>query len=298
MADTGPGIDEKDIENIFQPFVRGNTATGVGGTGLGLTICKLLTQLMGGVLDLESKVGEGTTFYIRLFLPTVRLDEALPSLAMRMPVGYKGPRRKLLVVDNEPIDRELLMNVLTPLGFEVKEAASGPECLRIYPDFKPDIIFMDLAMPEMDGWETCHLIRNVHQSDVHICIISANAFDRNLENSSGILPSDFVLKPVNLMELINWIGERLHLEWIQADEIVPETDDSIDSEQIIPETHVLESLLEMLDLGYIMGVREIIDELESQGMASQSFINEMRQMAESFQLENMKQFIKEKLQNE
>ena len=88
-------------------------------------------------------------------------------------------------------------------------------------------------MPEMDGWETCHLIRNVHQSDVHICIISANAFDRNLENSSGILPSDFVLKPVNLMELINWIGERLHLEWIQADEIVPETDDSIDSEQII-----------------------------------------------------------------
>ena len=298
VADTGPGIDEKDIENIFQPFVRGNTATGVGGTGLGLTICKLLTQLMGGVLDLESKVGEGATFYIRLFLPTVRLDEALPSLAMRMPVGYKGPRRKLLVVDNEPIDRELLMNVLTPLGFEVKEAASGPECLRIYPDFKPDIIFMDLAMPEMDGWETCHLIRNVHQSDVHICIISANAFDRNLENSSGILPSDFVLKPVNLMELINWIGERLHLEWIQADEIVPETDDSIDSEQIIPETHVLESLLEMLDLGYIMGVREIIDELESQGMASQSFINEMRQMAESFQLENMKQFIKEKLQNE
>ena len=150
----------------------------------------------------------------------------------------------------------------------------------------------------MDGWETCHLIRNVNQYDVNICISSANAFDRNLENSSGILPSDFVLKPVNLMELINWIGERLHLEWIQADEIVPETDDSIDSEQIIPETHVLESLLEMLDLGYIMGVREIIDELESQGMASQSFINEMRQMAESFQLENMKQFIKEKLQNE
>jgi superfamily II DNA/RNA helicase len=79
---------------------------------------------------------------------------------------------------------------------------------------------------------------------------------------------------------------------------VPETDESIDSEQIIPETHVLESLLEMLDLGYIMGVREIIDELESQGMASQTFINEMRQMAESFQLENMKQFIKEKLQND
>jgi CheY-like chemotaxis protein len=150
----------------------------------------------------------------------------------------------------------------------------------------------------MDGWETCHLIRNVHQSDVHICIISANAFDRNLENSSGILPSDFVLKPVNLMELINWIGERLNLEWIQAEDERSEIKQITDSQQPLPEKQVLESLLEMLDLGYIMGLKEIIDELDSQGTVSKSFISEMRRMAESFQLENMKQFIKEKLQND
>jgi hypothetical protein len=117
-------------------------------------------------------------------------------------------------------------------------------------------------------------------------------------NSSGILPSDFVLKPVNLMELINWIGERLNLEWIQAEDERSEIKQITDSQQPLPEKQVLESLLEMLDLGYIMGLKEIIDELDSQGTVSKSFISEMRRMAESFQLENMKQFIKEKLQND
>ncbi|HDY85754.1 MAG TPA: response regulator [Methylophaga sp.] len=293
VADTGLGIEQHEIDKIFEPFTRGNSASGIGGTGLGLTICKLLTQLMGGVLDLKSKKGEGTTFYMRLYLPFVRQDEGLPSLATQMPVGYEGETRRLLVVDNEPVDREFLINVLEPLGFDIREAASGAECLRIYPEFKPDIIFMDLAMPEMDGWETSNLIRNVHQSDVIICIISANAFDRNLENTSGILPSDFILKPVNLMDLINWIGERLELTWIQQSPVEQKT--GSDQPYKLPSLQQLESLLEMLNLGYIVGVNEIIDQIEAEGVASSQFLSEVREMAASFQLENMKRYIEEKL---
>ena len=298
VEDTGPGIKPSELETIFEPFVRGTQSKGVGGTGLGLTISKLLTDLMGGELDVESKVGVGTLFKLRLFLPSVRIEEELPELSLQMPIGYKGEKRKLLVVDNESVDRELLINILEPLGFEIKEAASGAECLRIYPEFQPEIIFMDLAMPEMDGWETINLIRNVHHSDVQIGIISANAFDKNLENSSGISDKDFILKPVNLLELINWIGERLNLEWIKLEpETLLENSSSLEMAYEIPNESVLNDLLELIDMGYVVGIRKLLDELEVHETNYKQFISDIRRMAENFELESMKLFIEGKLTN-
>ncbi|MCX4189450.1 ATP-binding protein [Methylophaga sp. OBS3] len=295
VEDTGPGIKAAELEKIFEPFVRGSAARNVGGTGLGLTICKLLTELMGGVLSVKSEVGVGTIFNIRLFLPSVRVEGDLPVITNQMPVGYKGPRRRILVVDNEPVDRELLVNVLSPLGFEVKEAASGADCIRIYPDFNPEIIFMDLAMPEMDGWETIHLIRNVHKSKVKIGIISANAFDKNLENDSGIRDKDFILKPVNLFELISWLGERLELEWINKSDVVEAK--AIDAPYQLPPKATLKELLEMINLGYLVGVRQLIKDIELQELACNRFISEVSDMAAKFQLSKMKKFIEEQLEN-
>lgn len=293
VEDSGPGIRKSELDKIFEPFTRGSAAQGVGGTGLGLTISKLLTELMGGALYVESQPGKGTTFFIRLFLPSVRVEEDLPMLDTHMPVGYQGPRRKILVVDNEPVDRELLLNILEPLGFEVREAASGADCLRIYPEFQPEIIFMDLAMPQMDGWETCHLIRNVHRSKVKIGIISANAFDKNLENTSGITDKDFILKPVNLFELINWIGDRLNLQWIdhqQPAELLTDQND-----YTLPPKALLKELLEMIEMGYVVGVRKLIRDMDEQGLACKQFIDEISKLAGSFQLGPMKIFVEEKL---
>jgi len=300
VEDTGPGIKSSELETIFESFVRGTEAKGVGGTGLGLTICKLLTELMGGELNVESQVGVGTVFKVRLSFPTVIIENGLSAMAMQMPIGYKGPTRKILVVDNEPVDRELLINILEPLGFDVKEAASGAECLQLYPQFQPEIIFMDLAMPEMDGWETIHLIRNIHRSNVLIGIISANAFDRNLENSSGISDKDFIIKPVNLLELINWIGERLNLEWIEAEPQAkapePKKLSALENQHYqVPPRDVLNQLLDMIDMGYVVGVRKLISELEEQETDYQLFINDIRRMSDHFELESMKQFIEDKL---
>lgn len=293
VEDTGPGIKDEELQMIFEPFSRGSAAQGVGGTGLGLTISKLLTELMGGILNVRSEMGKGTVFSIRLYLPSVRQQEALSVVSMQIPAGYLGPRRKIMVVDNEPVDRELVRNMLEPLGFEVKEAASGAECLQTYPHFKPDIIFMDLAMPEMDGWETIHLIRNIHQSDIPIGIISANAFDRSLENNSGISPQDFILKPLNLLELINWIGECLNLQWIEAEKSMPAIVPI--SDYVLPSQATLKKLLEMLDIGYIHGVRSLINDIEAQQLACEHFVAEVRGMTNKFQLESLKLFLKEKL---
>ena len=216
IEDSGPGILQHEIDQIFEPFSRGSAArkSNVGGTGLGLTISKMLTQLMGGELSVSSTQGQGSIFQIRLFLPQVRVDSQVQVAHTLTQVGYLGPRKKILVVDNEPADRELLTYILEPLGFEVVQASSGIECLNRYPTFQPDLILMDLAMPEMDGWEASYIIRKHHQSAVIIGIVSANAFDKGLENAAGIAEEDFILKPVNVAELLDWIGRQLHLTWV------------------------------------------------------------------------------------
>lgn len=294
VKDTGPGITQEEKEAIFEPFVRGSAASGIGGSGIGLTICKLLIELMGGKMQLDSEPGVGTTFRMRLYLPSLRLDQTIASTSVQMPIGYKGPTYKILVVDNEPVDRELLVNVLTPLGFEVKEAASGLECLQLYPVFKPDIIFMDLAMPEMNGWEAIHIIRNVHQADVHIGVISANAFDRSLDNNSGITADDFLVKPVNLLDLINWIAEHLTLTWVH--EKAPASEQAaLNQDFELPSTERLESLLHLISIGYMAGVRNLIDELEANNEANAAFISRVRSLSESFKLEELKQFTETQL---
>ena len=172
VEDTGPGMSEAELENIFEPFARGSTAGqsagGASGAGLGLTIAKMLTDLMGGEMTVVSTPGKGSVFRIRLFLPEVNLaagalQRAKPLTARRLPQGYEGARRKLLVVDNEEPDRELLVHLLAPMGFELRTAASGHDCLDLLAaGYRPDVIFMDLAMVGIDGWETLRRIRQLH----------------------------------------------------------------------------------------------------------------------------------------
>jgi signal transduction histidine kinase len=169
IEDTGPGMREEELAQIFEPFARGATAgqsaEGTPGAGLGLTIAKMLTDLMGGEMTVDSTPGKGSAFRIRLFLPEVHVAAgaakgAVIKPARRQPIGYEGARRKLLVVDNEEPDRELLVQLLEPMGFELRTAASGHDCLDLLAaGYQPDVIFMDLAMPGIDGWETLRRVQ-------------------------------------------------------------------------------------------------------------------------------------------
>ncbi|HSW16625.1 MAG TPA: ATP-binding protein, partial [Ramlibacter sp.] len=209
VEDTGPGMTAGEIERIFEPFARGASASQINaapGAGLGLTIAKMLTDLMGGELTVTSVPDAGSAFHVRLFLPVVH-DSAPP---VRTPVarhGYAGPRRKILVVDNEEPDRELLAQLLTPLGFELRTAASGHDALDLLAaGLAPDAIFMDLAMPGIDGWETVRRLRRLPNAQhAKVAIVSANAFDKGLENDLNIGAEDFIVKPVRHGELLDWL---------------------------------------------------------------------------------------------
>ena len=304
IEDSGPGIAQSEYQKIFEPFARGSAANqiNVGGTGLGLTISKLLTELMGGELTFSSKLGYGTTFRINLFLPkSDQKAEATPAIYTDR-VAYKGNRRKVLVVDNEEVDRQLIINILAPLGFEMAEASTGQECIDIYQAFKPDLILMDLAMPVMDGWEASYIIRKKHQSSAIIGIVSANAFDKNLENSAGIDSSDFIVKPVHVEELLDWIGNRLELEWVSSQVIVGESlgeainqnlNTILTEKLLIPSPETMSELLALIDVGYVKGINKKLDAIANQDVRYTVFVESMRQLSSQFEIDKMRALLKE-----
>ncbi|HSD37723.1 MAG TPA: ATP-binding protein [Rhodocyclaceae bacterium] len=293
IEDSGPGISSEDIERIFEPFSRGDSAqTGAApGTGLGLTIAKMLTDLMGGELSVSSKPGVGTLFMVRLFLPHVHSAQAARELPRITQTGYLGERRRVLIVDNEQVDRELLASVLAPLGFELDQAASGMECLEVLPRFKPDVIFMDLAMPGIDGWETIRRIRAQNLSSAHIAIISANAFDKGLENDVGIANEDFILKPVKVEELLGWLGKRLQLIW--TDYVAADTVEV--TEHKLPPRERLDDLNKQISLGYVRGIQGALDEIEEEDAAHAEFVQQMRDLLGRFQLDAMSEYVRKSL---
>ncbi|HJV63495.1 MAG TPA: ATP-binding protein, partial [Albitalea sp.] len=296
VEDTGPGIAPHEMARVFEPFARGSAAGGSsgGGTGLGLTIGKMLTDLMGGEMTVHSpppaRAG-GSLFRIRLFLPEVRTAMADRALPRGQRIGYAGARRRVLVVDNEQVDRELLVDLLAPLGFEVGCAASGEECLARLREHSPDAILMDLAMPGIDGWETIRRVRAQRLSAAPLAIVSANAFDKGLDNDVGVAATDFVLKPVRKSELLDWLGRALALEWLHAPAPAPTPAGDAaplpEPDFVAPGEERLRALDEMLALGYLRGVTTLLDAIEAESPACRRFVDHLRALAQRFQLDAM-----------
>jgi CheY-like chemotaxis protein len=234
----------------------------------------------------------GSLFRIRLFLPEVRAAVAERELPRVQRIGYAGARRCVLVVDNEEVDRDLLANVLSPLGFDVRRAATGHECLELLAqDCRPDAILMDLAMPGIDGWETIRRMRAQDLSDAPVAIVSANAFDKGLDNDAGITPADFVLKPVRKAELLDWLGRALALEWMHAPlpsrEPAPPSMPMPPAPIVVPAEPRLRALEEMIALGYFRGIVKVLDGIEAETPACAPFVAQLRDLARQFQLDAM-----------
>ena len=312
IEDTGPGLSAQEHERIFEPFTRANTPGATApGSGLGLTIAKMLTDLMGGELTVSSQPGTGSHFKVKLFLPEVRATVGAvgalslsgssadqPRLRGGPPRhGYAGPRKRVLVVDNEEADRELLIQLLTPLGFELRTAASGHDCLDLLAaGYQPDVIFMDLAMPGIDGWETIRRLRALGQSKAQIAIVSANAFDKGLDNHVGIPGEDFILKPVRHSELLDWLALRLSLTWLYAATpavdagpapMVAPVDQAL--ALIYPAPQRLDALREVVSLGYFRGIMNQLDEIEVAQPECAPLVAKLRGLARQYQFEAMGQ---------
>ncbi|MEJ8840613.1 hybrid sensor histidine kinase/response regulator [Ramlibacter sp. AN1133] len=288
VQDTGCGLTPQEQAQVFEPFARGTSAgPSAPGAGLGLTIAKMLTDLMGGELTVRSKPGAGAVFRVRLFLPEVHAAVLPPAAAPKARRGYEGPRRRILVVDNEEADRELLVALLEPLGFELRTAASGHDALDLLAaGVQPDAILMDLAMPGIDGWETIRRIRRMPHVQSRIAVASANAFDKGLDNDAGIRPEDFLLKPVRHGELLDWFERALGLQWLPEPASAPAAPPA-PAAWTWPRAELLEPLQQAVQLGYYRGILNQLDAIEATQPECAAFAHAMRERAREFRFELM-----------
>ncbi|HJW55367.1 MAG TPA: ATP-binding protein [Burkholderiaceae bacterium] len=258
VRDTGSGIAASELETIFQPFEQlGNAQRRLGGTGLGLTISRQYIRLMGGDIQVESLLGQGSTFWFELEVPMVAATE--PATAMtRIVTGYQGPRKTVLVVDDVAENRAVVADMLKPLGLEVIEAANGREALEIAQNLLPHLILMDLVMPEMDGLEaTLHLRRLAAFQKVPIIMVSASVSDSDHEKSACAGANAFLSKPIDLNALLWQIALTLQLHWTYA---LPRENPSPEPETaaplMMPPAEEMEILHHLSKLGNMQAIQQ------------------------------------------
>ena len=222
IEDTGPGVSAEDIEVLFDPFIQAkNQALHPGGTGLGLPISRRFVEMMGGEISLSSEVGIGSQFVFSVKVGTARERDVLSPNGQRQVVGLVAnqPEYRLLVVEDMPKSRQLLIDLLSPVGFEIKEAANGLEAVNICQLWKPDLIWMDMRMPVMDGYEATRQIR----SDVNghrpvIIALTGNAFVSEQRRAIAAGCDDFISKPFRTAVIFEKMTEHLGVRYTYCEE--------------------------------------------------------------------------------
>jgi PAS domain S-box-containing protein len=216
VEDEGIGMSERDLARAFQPFEQlADGKRREGGAGLGLAISRQLVHLMGGEIRVRSWLGAGSVFSFEI--ETAATSSQAPAPAPRgTRVGYHGERRKILVADDVPENRSLLVTVLSELDFEVPEASNGWEALQLVKAAPPNLVLVDLAMPILDGWETIRALRRTPEgATLPIIATSASATAEVAASSRAAGADTFIGKPVQETVLLDAIGALLKLDWIR-----------------------------------------------------------------------------------
>jgi PAS domain S-box-containing protein len=219
VEDSGPGIRQEDAERIFLPFVQlGDQAPAQTGTGLGLAICKQYVELMGGQIGVAGEPGKGSVFHFTIpvtVLPSVAEpgEETRHGRILGLVEGQ--PRYRLLIAEDQQDNRLLLRRLLNPLGFELREASNGQEAVTLFEQWHPDLIWMDIRMPVMDGLQAVRRIRaNKAGADTKIIALTAHALEEERGPIMAAGCDDLVRKPFREQELFDALARHLGLRFI------------------------------------------------------------------------------------
>jgi len=289
VTDTGRGITEKDLTRIYEPFQRGEAESvrPMPGLGLGLTITRLLTNTLGGEISVSSVKDEGSTFRVRLMLSAVMRAVAAAPQEKRI-VGYDGPRRTVVVVDDNEDHREMMREILAPLDFIVLTAAGGGECLTLIEGIIPDLFLVDILMPGMNGWQLVSRLREAGQT-APVLMLSANIGDAAVLSDSDDSHNDAIGKPVDIRQLRDKLALHLGLKWIFAD-AAPAVPVKIEAPMLSPGAAHIQELLRLGEIGYIRGIEAKLSDL-AKVEANQPFTEELRAYVAAFDLAGFMTFL-------
>jgi CheY-like chemotaxis protein len=201
-------------------------------------------------------------------------------------VGYTGPRRTILVVDDEMNNRSVLVNLLDPLGFDVIEAENGRQALEQLNAAGPDAILMDLHMPVMNGLEAVKHIRAQSPADRHVTIVatSARTFEHDREQSLAAGCDAFLVKPVDVEALLNLLAVHLKLNWIYRGAAPPASAqaESMGAPLVPPPLEELTILLDLALKGELPRLRQRAQQVEQMGEQYRPFATQLCQLTEAF----------------
>ena len=218
IEDTGAGIPPEDMDTLFEAFVQTETGKQAQeGTGLGLPISRKFVRLMGGEMHVTSEVGEGTTFAFEIQTVEVEPTQIEENQPQRRVLALEPgqPRYRILIVDDKPINRQLLVKLLNPLGFELREATNGREAVEVWDEFQPHLIWMDMRMPVMDGYEATQAIKSTTKGQATAVIaLTASVLEeeRAVVLSAGC--NDFMRKPFKEADIFEAMHKHIGVRYI------------------------------------------------------------------------------------
>jgi len=295
VTDTGKGIDENEIDLILEPFVQSSTTTNEGGTGLGLAISSRYIRMMGGELKISSTPGSGSTFSFTLDLKLADAPDKTEE-ETRIITGIAGSRTyKVLIVDDKYNNRLILKQMLERAGFVVQEAEDGRQAISAALEFRPELIFMDIRMPVMDGYEAVAAIRaDKRISNSKIFALTASAFKHDEKRITEAGFDGFLAKPFKMSSLFSLISEKAG--------VIFQYDDSVPNEQItrvepdfkaaaddIPKD-VTDRILSYLEINDFSSVKKLMESTPCTGDAA-VFTAEIIKAASDFKEEKIRKMI-------
>ncbi|MCJ8278631.1 MAG: ATP-binding protein [Rivularia sp. ALOHA_DT_140] len=297
VTDTGKGIAPQELDHIFDAFVQSNPTYQIeDGTGLGLAICKRFVQLMGGDIQIESNLLQGTTVKFDILVGLTdnqQVNQSLPKGRV-INLAANQPELSILLVEDNWDNRQLLIHILSPIGFKLIEATNGEEAIELWEKHHPNLILMDMRMPTMDGYQATKIIKQKetdNQNRTPIIALTATAFNESKKLMLMIGCDDFIPKPFQEEILLEKIAKYTNAKYIyELDQKISDSEKNISLKdltskalQVMPEEWCREIYTAALSCNQNI-VLQLIEEIPQQ---HNTLKNQLSHLANNFQFDTI-----------
>ena len=295
VSDTGPGIAPEYQQSIFAPLQQGAAGMAKGGTGLGLAIAARFVELMDGRIGLESELGRGARFTFELVLAPGSAPQAPPAEERFARVRHldRSQRVKALIVDDVTENRLVLQKFLAAIGVETSQAEDGEQAVVAVREFKPDIVFMDIRMPQMFGTEALRRIVAEHGEGAYkVVAVSASAFAHQRQEYLASGFDDYIEKPYRAERIYAALADLLGVAFEYEQEQAAEVDEEVFSMDglVLPEA-LHQSLSEAAQIHNLSQLHRELDRLEVLGESERRLAKHLRQLAQDFDIEAVRRLL-------
>lgn len=300
VKDTGHGIAKDELDNLFQAFIQ--TSSGKKqheGTGLGLSISRKFVRLMGGEITVNSRLNKGTIFefFVTYQIPNINKIQQINIPKKVFALAPEQIKYRILIVDDKWSNRQLMVSLLEPLGFELKEAENGQKAVDIFNQWQPQLIWMDMRMPIMDGYDaTMEIRKNIKGQGVAIIALTANALDEGRASIDDAGCDDYLQKPFNNSYIFELMHKHIGVEYIYKDDSPTANIELNNAEEFTPQTlaklsnNLLEQLLQAATMLDIEETQYLIEQVAKQ---SKFLADNLLKLTDEFKYDELQAFIKQ-----